>query len=109
MTMAKMRENDPAIGSIGKPQICAEHVSTGNTFPLVFMDPYTLTTGLILLRCTNITLYQFALSIIHSNDVILIDFTASLQLCNYIIIINTHRKSQTYHKLATFDFIISIS
>lgn len=80
MTMVKIRENDPAIWSIWKPQICAERVSTGNTFPLVFMDPYTLTTGLILLRCTNITLYQFALSIIHSNNVLLTVFTDPL--CN---------------------------
>ena len=82
MTMAKIRENDPPIWSIWKPHICAEHVSTGNTFPLAFMDPYTLTTGSILLRCRNITLYQFALSIIHSNNVILIVFTAPQQLCN---------------------------
>lgn len=93
MTMAKIRENDPAIWSIGKPQICAEHVSTGNTFPLVFMDPYTLTMGLILLRWTNITLYQFAFSIIHSNNVTLIVCTAPQQLCNYITIINTYMES----------------
>lgn len=89
------KENDPALWSIRKPQICAGHVSTGNTFPLVFMDPYTLTTALILLRCTNITLYQFARALIYSNDVILIVFTASQQLCNYITIINTHIETNT--------------
>lgn len=73
-----------------------------------FMDLYTLTMGLILLRCTNITSYQFALSIIHSNNVILIVFTAPLLLCNYIMIINTHMESQTYHGLVAFYFNISI-
>lgn len=72
------------------------------------MDPYTLTMGLILLKCTNITLYQFALSIIHSDNVILIVFTAPQQLCNYIIIINTHMESQTYHGLVASYFSISI-
>lgn len=108
MTMAKIRENDPTIWSIWKPQICAERVSTGNTFPLFFMDSYTLTVGLILLRCTNITLYQFAPSIIHSNNVILTVFTPPQQLFNYITIINTHMESQTYHRLVSFYFRISI-
>lgn len=73
------------------------------------MDPYTLTTGLILLRCTNITLYQFAFSIIHSNNVILIVFTATQQHCNYIIIIKTHMQSQIFHRLVTLEKKIAIA
>lgn len=78
MTKAKIRENDPAMWSIWKPQICAEHVSTGNTFPLVFMDPYTLTASFVLLKCTNNT-YQFALSVIQSNNAILMAFYSSTE------------------------------
>lgn len=40
------RENEmkmtPALWSIGKPPTCGQHVSTGNTFPQLFMDPCSL-------------------------------------------------------------------
>lgn len=68
MTKAKIMENDPAVWSIWKPQTCAGHVSIGNTFHPLLMDPYAPIAGLILLRGANITIYQFAVSIIHSSN-----------------------------------------
>lgn len=39
----------------------------------IFMDQYTLTRNLILLRCANIIIYQFAFSIIQkSNDSLIV-------------------------------------
>lgn len=103
MTMAKIRENDPScmidMKATDLCRTCLNRQYISLVFFIFFMDPYTLTTGLILLRCTNITLYQFAFSIIHSADVILIAFTASQPLCNYFSIIIAHLESQPFHRL----------